>query len=74
MRFYACIDDKHYGIKEQGSASSTLLKHRAPLHATDVLYHLDPGYERLEKKHSAGGIAIERVQDDAFAQPEPHTA
>ena len=43
---------------------------------TDVLriYHLDRGYERLEKKLSAAGIAIERVQYDEFAQPEPHTA
>ncbi len=44
--------------------------------ATDILriYHLDRGYERLEKKLSAAGIAIERVQYDEFAQPEPHTA
>ncbi|MFB3132828.1 MAG: UDP-N-acetylglucosamine 1-carboxyvinyltransferase [Rhodothermales bacterium] len=43
---------------------------------TDVLrvYHLDRGYERLEKKLSAAGIAIERVQYDEFAQPEPHAA
>ncbi len=43
--------------------------------ATDILriYHLDRGYERLEKKLSAAGIAIERVQYDEFAQPEPHT-
>jgi UDP-N-acetylglucosamine 1-carboxyvinyltransferase len=43
---------------------------------TDVLrvYHLDRGYERLEKKLSAAGIAIERVQYDEFAPPEPHEA
>lgn len=43
---------------------------------TDVLrvYHLDRGYEGLEKKLSAAGIAIERVAYDEFAPPEPHEA
>ena len=33
------------------------------------IYHLDRGYERLENKLSACGIAIRREQYDEFASP-----
>ncbi len=34
------------------------------------IYHLDRGYERLEKKLTDAGIDIERVEYDEFADPE----
>lgn len=35
------------------------------------VYHLDRGYERLEEKLAAAGIAIRREAYDEFAVPEP---
>ena len=38
------------------------------------VYHLDRGYERLEKKLQAAGLAVEREEYDEYAQPELQTA
>jgi UDP-N-acetylglucosamine 1-carboxyvinyltransferase len=40
---------------------------------TDVLriYHLDRGYEDLQRKLSDAGVAIRREEYDEFAEPEP---
>ncbi len=38
------------------------------------IYHLDRGYEQLEKKLAAAGIPVERVTYDEWATPEPHAS
>ena len=37
------------------------------------VYHLDRGYDRLEKKLAAAGIHIHREEYDEFATPELQT-